>query len=83
MITQTSLMHPSTIAKLRAAIADAEQKAATDHTGVVVVAVYSSKGTHSMSVCGIRNRPYRVCDDEGIDITDLVRQALSEEFKKS
>lgn len=78
MITQTSLMHPSTLTKLRTAIADAEQKAAVDPTGVVVVDVYNSKGTHTMSVCGIRNRPYRVCDAEGIDITDLVTQALAE-----
>lgn len=77
MITQTSLMHPSTLTKLRAAIANAEQQAATDPTGVVVVAVYNSKGTHMLSVCGIRNRPYRVCDDAGIDITDLVQRALS------
>lgn len=78
MITQTSLMHPSTLTKISAAITDAESKAVLDPTGVVVVAVYNSKGKHMMSVCGIRNRPYRVCDDEGIDITDLVKTALSE-----
>ena len=78
MITQTSLTHTSVRAKLRAAIAEAEQQAATTPTGVVVVDVCNSEGKHTMSVCGIRNRPYRVCDAAGIDITDLVRQALSE-----
>jgi hypothetical protein len=78
MITQTSLTHTSVRAKLRAAIAEAEEKALTAPTGVVVVDVYNSEGTHTMSVCGIRNRPYRVCDAAGIDITDLVKNALSE-----
>lgn len=78
MITQTSLTHTSVRAKLRAAIAEAEQKALTAPTGVVVVDVYNSKGKHSMSVCGIRNRPYRVCDAAGIDITDLVHRALED-----
>lgn len=79
MITTTSLTHPSTLAKLRAAIVDAQSKAVKDPTGVVVVDVYNSKGTHMLSVCGIRNRPYRVCDAEGIDITDLVVRVLSSE----
>lgn len=78
MITQTSLMHASTLTKLRAAIAEAEEKALTAPTGVVVVDVYNSKGAHMLSVCGIRNRPYRVCDAEGIDITDLVVRVLSD-----
>lgn len=78
-VNRATLHHTTIKAKLRETIKTALDRAQSDPSGIVVVDVYSRRNKHFLSVCGTRNNGYRVCDTEGIDVTDLVKRTLGHE----
>ncbi|MNE86282.1 hypothetical protein D3C80_1833660 [compost metagenome] len=75
-VNKVSLSHPTVLLKLRDALEKASTMAAKSPKGIVVVDVYNSKDKLFLSVCGVRNKGCRVCDSEGIDVTDLIKRVL-------
>lgn len=77
-VTRASLHHSTIKAKLRETIKLALEKAQDDPSGIVVLDIYSRRNKHFMSVCGTRNNGYRVCDTQGIEVTELVKRVLGD-----
>lgn len=78
-VNKVSLSHPTVQKKLLDALERASTMACKSPQGVVVVDVYNSKDKLFLSVCGVRNKGCRVCDSEGIDVTDLIKRVLETE----
>lgn len=75
-ISKTSIMHPSFIRKLKAAINVAQQLANEHPSHVGVEPVRNARGRTVLTVVGIRTKPFRVQDSLGNDVTDTVNDAL-------
>ena len=59
LVNKGSLRHPSIVAKIKAAVELAQEKAKDDPFGVHVVDVENRHGDLFLAVCGIRDRPDR------------------------
>lgn len=79
-VNKLTLSHPTVLLKLRDALERASTMAAKSVQGVAVVDVYNRKNKLFLSVCGVRNKGCRVCDSEGIDVTDLIKRVLESEI---
>lgn len=77
-VNRATLHHTTIKTKLRETIKLALERAQADPSGIAVVDVYSRRNKHFLSVCGTRSKGYRVCDTEGIDVTDLVMKTLGD-----
>lgn len=75
-ISKTSIMHPSFIRKLKAAINIAQQLANEHPSHVGVEHVLNARGHTVLTVAGIRTKPFRVHDSLGNDVTSIVNDAL-------